>query len=81
MTKLVCHISHLKVRPSVYILIIIAMLLLVTFNVAFAARTDNSWDTKGTYLETNVDGGYDILINGLNHYINFNALSGETGYG
>jgi len=29
MTKLVCHISHLKVRPSVYILIIIAMLLFI----------------------------------------------------
>lgn len=45
------------------------------------ARTSNFWDTIGTYLKTTSPSGYDILINGTNKYLNFNLLSGSSGYG
>lgn len=45
------------------------------------ARTDSKWNQKGSYLETIFDGGINILINGLNKYLNFNAISGSAGYG
>jgi len=46
------------------------------------ARTDNDWNLRGgSYLETADAGGYNILINGTNKYVNFNALSGSSGYG
>ena len=47
------------------------------------ARTDTPW-TEGnddTYIETIKDVGYNILINGLNKYLNFNNLVGSSGYG
>ena len=47
------------------------------------ARTDTPW-TEGnddTYIETIKDVGYNVLINGLNKYLNFNSLVGSSGYG
>lgn len=47
------------------------------------ARTDDQWEVGigGGYIQTIAPNGYDLLINGANHYINFNNLSGSTGYG
>lgn len=46
------------------------------------ARTSNYFNNVGdSYLEFNKDGGYDLLLNGSNHYINFNTISGFSGYG
>ena len=44
------------------------------------ARTDSQWlKTIGGYLKTAA--GLNILINGENRYLNFNLVSGSTGYG
>lgn len=48
------------------------------------ARTSNLWQTGtgGTYIQTiGSPNGYDLLINGSNHYINFNTTVGTNGYG
>lgn len=47
------------------------------------ARTGDRWKTgnTGTYIETVIHSGYDLLINGSNHYINFNTTVGSGGYG
>lgn len=48
------------------------------------ARTNDVWETggDGTYIQTiGSPNGYDLLINGSNHYINFGSLVGEPGYG
>jgi hypothetical protein len=45
------------------------------------ARTDNSWNDRGTYLEPSASLGQNILIKGTNKYVNFNAISGSSGYG
>jgi hypothetical protein len=47
------------------------------------ARTHDVWQTGigGTYIETISPTGFDILINGSNHYINFNTTVGSSGYG
>lgn len=45
------------------------------------ARTDNIWQAITTYISTTSPAGYDILINGTNKYLNFNTVSGSTGYG
>lgn len=46
-------------------------------------RTENPWQILGggTYLSTTSVTGYDVLINGTSKYLNFNSLSGSTGYG
>lgn len=42
----------------------------------------NPWNLRlGSYLETASPNGYNVLINGLNKYLNFGTLSGENGYG
>ena len=45
------------------------------------ARTDSPWEIEENYLQTTDLNGYDILINGLNRYLNFNVLNGILGYG
>jgi hypothetical protein len=45
------------------------------------ARTDSKWNDRGTYIETARPDGYDLLINGSNHYLNFNTVVGSLGYG
>lgn len=47
------------------------------------ARTNDVWETfnDGTGIKTTKDTGYDLLINGSNHYINFNTVQGAFGYG
>lgn len=48
------------------------------------ARTNSQWTTGigGTYIQTiGSPNGYDLLINGSNHYINFNTTVGTNGYG
>ncbi len=45
------------------------------------ARTDSKWNQKGSWIQTIFDGGINILINGLNKYLNFNTISGSDGYG
>lgn len=48
------------------------------------ARTNDVWETGGggTYIQTiGSPNGYDLLINGSNHYINFNIIVGSGGYG
>lgn len=52
--------------------------------VANAARTSVDWvNQSGTsYIQPNFGfNGVDLLINGANHYINFNAVTGVNGYG
>lgn len=48
------------------------------------ARTNDVWETGvgGTYIQTiGSPNGYDLLINGTNHYLNFNSIVGSSGYG
>ena len=47
------------------------------------ARTESYWEPRngGTYIKTISPVGYDILINGTSKYLNFNTISGLTGYG
>ena len=45
------------------------------------ARTEGFWNNVGGYIKTIFPTGVDILINGLNKYLNFNSLSGAAGYG
>ena len=47
------------------------------------ARTDTPWEMGDdeTYIKTIAPLGYNILINGLNKYLNFNNLVGSSGYG
>lgn len=45
-------------------------------------RKDSVWHNRtGGYIETISPSGYDVLINGSNRYLNFNTISGSTGYG
>lgn len=45
-------------------------------------RRDTVWQNRtGGYIETTNPLGYDVLINGSNKYLNFNAVSGVNGYG
>ncbi len=47
------------------------------------ARTDSKWKTGvgGAFIQTISPTGYDVLINGVDKYLNFGSISGETGYG
>ena len=65
------------------ILLGVAVAALLLPVVAFAARTTIDWVNQSgtTYLQTNFPGGLDLLINGSNRYINFNAVTGSSGYG
>lgn len=47
------------------------------------ARTDDQWEpgVDGTFIQTISPSGYNILINGSNKYLNFNSISGSSGYG
>lgn len=45
------------------------------------ARTDGLWNSVGTYLKTIFPTGKDILINGVNKYLNWGTDSGSVGYG
>lgn len=44
-------------------------------------RTEGKWIDRGGYIETEDPIGFDILINGLNRYLNFGDTSGFGGYG
>jgi hypothetical protein len=45
------------------------------------ARTDSKWNHRGSYIESVYPAGVNILINGTDKYLNFNAVSGALGYG
>lgn len=46
------------------------------------ARTDSPWEEEnGSFLKTIWNEGRNILINGINKYLNFGSISGESGYG
>ena len=45
------------------------------------ARTESNWDRVSSYLKTNCLGGCNVLINGINRYLNFGSSSGSGGYG
>lgn len=47
------------------------------------ARTDDTWKEgiDGTYIEPTSPFGFNILVKGNNKYINFNTLTGFSGYG
>lgn len=48
----------------------------------YMGRKDTLWNTRnGTYIETVKPTGYDVLINGIDKYLNFNDVSGSSGYG
>lgn len=63
------------------IILIIITVLLSKKDINLGARTDNSWSDRGTYLETAWDLGRNILINGVNKYLNWGSVSGSSGYG
>ena len=46
------------------------------------SRTESQWQERlGTHIEPTKQGGIDVLIKGLNRYLNFNTTSGTSGYG
>lgn len=46
-------------------------------------RKDGVWSVGpgGKYIQTGAPLGYDLLLNGTSHYINFNTIVGVNGYG
>lgn len=63
-------------------IISLAVLALVVPILSNAARTDGAWNDRiGLYLEVVWPEGRNILIRGINKYINFGTLSGTSGYG
>lgn len=70
-------------KLSTILLSVIALFLLAIITPETnAARTSDLWQERfGTYLETSWDEGRDILINGVNKYLNFGTTSGSSGYG
>lgn len=55
--------------------------LLFSVRAVEAARTEGFWSLVGDYLKTTSATGYDILINGIDRYLNFGFDSGSSGYG
>lgn len=45
------------------------------------ARTEATWQQEGTYVRPTEYGGANVLVYGVNRYLNFGTASGETGYG
>lgn len=69
-----------------YLHVLLAVLVagLISPLIAEAARTSVDWvNQSGTsYIQPNFGtNGIDLLINGSNHYINFNTVTGSSGYG
>lgn len=72
------HMKHLLKKTAPLIL---AALLFVGTPV-HAAFTDTTWNIKlGTWLEPANVNGLDVLIKGVNHYLNFGTFNGSSGYG
>lgn len=69
-----------KYKKAIFGVIAAALLLP---GVALAARTSIDWvNLSGTtYIQPNYPSGMDLLIFGSNHYINFNTVTGSSGYG
>lgn len=66
------------------LLLIIVSTLLVSPTVANGARTDALWDylSGGNYMTPNASSsGVNLLIQGSNKYLNFNTVTGSSGYG
>lgn len=60
----------------------LALFLVVLPFQVNAARTDEGmWTQISTYIKTVCTGGCDVLINGVNRYLNFGSVSGTSGYG
>ena len=70
----------IKTKISIFILALILIFSIGASSVD-AARTDSKWNTVGNYIKTTSVTGYNVLINGLNKYLNFGSLSGSSGYG
>jgi hypothetical protein len=74
-----------KTRNYIKIALLVAVIAVFSFLVysnVQAARTDETWQERSSsYLETIWREGRDILINGVNKYLNFGTFSGESGYG
>lgn len=72
-------------KNTLHKIIVSGLAMLTLLSVALpvhAQRTNEVWEEElGSYLKTIWDDGRDILINGLDHYLNFGNVSGETGYG
>jgi hypothetical protein len=46
------------------------------------ARTESKWqERQGGYIETANPSGFNVLINGVDRYVNFGSVSGILGYG
>lgn len=45
------------------------------------ARVSGFWKKIGSAIEPAIQGGADLLLRGVNRYLNFGNDSGETGYG
>ena len=61
---------------------IAAIMLLVATQTAEAQRSDAVWAERvGSYIESIWFEGRDVLINGVNKYLNFGYTSGSSGYG
>lgn len=45
------------------------------------AREIGFWKKVGTYITPVFTSGVDFLVRGANKYINFNSVTGESGYG
>ncbi len=44
-------------------------------------RTGGEWTQKGSHIQPTKGGGVNVLIAGINKYLNFNTTSGSLGYG
>jgi hypothetical protein len=60
--------------------VVLALVLPVS---VFAARTNDLWVllSGATSIQPNFPSGIDLLLIGSSHYINFNTISGTSGYG
>lgn len=72
----------MKKAALILAVILAALAYLSQFDTAHAAREDEVWQERlSSYIETIWSEGRDVLINGVNKYLNFGSESGSGGYG
>lgn len=74
-------LRFLNLKTLNLIALVLLTIAVITPNTN-AARTGEVWQERlGTYIESVWPEGRDILVNGVNKYLNFGTFSGTSGYG
>lgn len=72
----------IKLQKTILTLLIILIVSLSGARMSEAAFNDNIWvERAGSYVELVWSSGRNILVRGVNKYLNFGTISGSSGYG